>query len=289
MFLYSWQASVGLCVVALTAYLLRLLLQRWNHQRFLQQFPIAKIKNGDLKGTILEYSTKYPDSPWILPAKSPRIFLPNRVLNEIRFLPSDQVSLRKEVYKKLHGRYTSLGLDHPEGIAAIKLDLTANIGRMLPALQEESIYALNREFGNIGQEWTQVAVYPRLLQLAALVNGRMFVGLPLARDQDWIDLNIKYTLDVVSTVRAVGKIRPMFRRIQAPLLPEVKHLAAYKKRAEVILRPHIAATIEAKKEMDGKKDNDKLKFNLIAWMLDQMQGVDYQLLAGEQLFACKSA
>lgn len=135
----------------------------------------------------------------------------------------------------------------------------------------------------------QVAVYPKLLQLAALVNGRMFVGLPLARDQEWINLNIKYTLDVVNTVRAVGQIHPMLRRIRAPYLPEVKHLAEYKKRAEVILRPHITATIEAKKEISGKKDADRLKFNLIAWMMDQMQGVDYQLLAAEQLFACKCA
>jgi hypothetical protein len=285
--LRSWYVQLGLGIAAGAIYALSLFLRRRGQQKLLRELPVADVTNGDWKGAILQISTKYPDTPWLLPLSPPRVVLPNHVMDEIRFLPSDQVSLRKEVYKKMHGRYTDLGLDHPVGIAAIKNDLTNNVNRMLPLLQEESIYALNREFGHVGQNWTKISLYDNLLQLAALVNGRMFVGLPLCRDQDWIDLNIQYTLDLVHTVRAVEKIHPMIRRLKAPFLPEVRNLAAYKKRAAVMLKPRIADVVEAKEASGGKKDKERLTFNLIAWMLDQMQRPDYELLASEQIFACK--
>jgi hypothetical protein len=285
----SWQLQLGLGIVAVTAYIFSVLVRRRNRQKLLREIPIADVTSGDWKGAILKTSTKYPNTPWLLPSSwgEPRVILPNHVMDEIRFLPNDQVSLRKEVYKKMHGRYTDIGRDHPVGIAAIKTDLTNNVNRMLPLLQEECIYALNREFGHIDKEWSKVSLYGKLLQIAALVNGRMFVGLPLCREQPWINLNIQYTMDVVQTISALQKVHPMLRRIRAPFTTEVKKLAAHKKKATVMLRPHIEIVMKAKEAAGFKKDKERLTFNLIAWMLDQMQSPDYELLASEQIFGCK--
>jgi hypothetical protein len=209
-------------------------------------------------------------------------------MDEVRFLPDDQVSLRKEVYKKMHGRYTDLGMDHPVGIESIRGDLTANIGRMLPEMQEEAIYALKREFGHC-PGWKKVSIYENLLQLSALTNGRMFVGLPLSRDQGWIDLSIKYTLAMVSGIRAVEKCNPFLRSILAPWLPEIRSLPEYKRRAAKTLRPHIDAVLESRTVAhDSKGRLPKNQYNLISWMLNRMdttKKVDYELLASEQIFA----
>jgi hypothetical protein len=259
-----------------------------NRHRLLKNLPVADIKDGDWRQAILKMSTKYPDLPWILPTTPPRVILPNHVMDEIRFLPEDQVSLRKEVYAKMHGRYTDLGLDHPVGISAIKTDLTNNVGRMVPALQEETIHALNREFGTVGtKSWSKISLYDNLLQLSALVNGRMFVGLPLCRDKDWIEMTIKYTLDMVFGIRAVEAVPPVLRRYKAPFLPEIRNLAAYKKRATAMLKPHVDEAIKANKAAGGKKNKDNVKLNLITWMLNQMETPDYELLASEQIFAGK--
>jgi hypothetical protein len=267
--LESWRLQLGLVVFALIAYFLYSLVQHRNKRRQIQALPVADVISGDWRDAILRASSKYPDSPWILPTSPPRVILPNSVIDEVRFLPENQVSLRKEVYKKMHGRYTDLGTDHPVGISAIKTDLTNNVGRMLPALQDETIYALDREFGHIGHEqWTKISLYENLLQLSALVNGRMFVGLPLCRNQAWIDLTIKYTLDMVYGIRAVEKVHPMLRRLKAPFLQEIRNLATYKKRAAVMLRPHIDEVVEARKASGGKGDKENVKFNLISWMLN---------------------
>jgi hypothetical protein len=285
----SWQVQLGAGIFAAAAYLFYVLLQRSRNQKLLQDIPIADVSSGDWKRAILETSTKYPDTPWRLPSvnSEPRVILPNRVLDEIRFLPDTQVSLRKEVFQKMHGRWTDIGRDHPVGIAAIKSDLTNNVNRMLPLLQEECIFALNQQFNDLGEDWTRVSLYGKLLQINALVNGRMFVGLPLCREQEWIDLNIQYTMSVVQTIPAVSKIHPWLRRIKAPFLPQVKKLAAHKDHATRLLTPHIQNVIEAKEATGGKKDKERLTFNMISWLLDQMETPDFHLLASEQIFGCK--
>jgi hypothetical protein len=209
-------------------------------------------------------------------------------MDDVRFLPEDQVSLRKEVYAKMHGRYTDLGLDHPVGISAIKTDLTNDVGRMIPALQEETIYALNREFGTIGTKtWSKISLYDNLLQLSALVNGRVFVGLPLCRYKGWIEMTSKYTLDMGFSIRAVEAVRVVLRRYKEPFFPEIRNLAAFKKRATTMLKPHIDEAIKANKAAGGKKNRQNIKLNLVTWMLNQMETPDYELLASEQIFAGK--
>ena len=231
---------------------------------------------------------KYPVDPFILPTDPERIILPNHVMDEVRSLPEDKLSLRREVYYKMHGRYTDLGTDHPVGIGAIRTDLTNNIGRMLPEMQDECIYALEREIGR-APEWTKVSLYQKLLQLSALTNGRMFVGLPLSRNQDWIDMSIKYTMDMIHGIRAVQQIKPMLRPVLAPRLPEIKNLKDYNRRGAKILRPYIDAVLQARNWSDAKERPAKNQYNLISWMLNQMdlKKVDFELLASEQLFAGK--
>lgn len=191
----------------------------------------------------------------------------------------------------MHGRYTTLGTDHPIGIQAIRTDLTANIGRMLPELQEESAYALEREFGRIST-WTQMGVYDKLLQLSALVNGRMFVGLPLSRDQDWIDISIGYTMAMVQGIRAIQRTKPLLRPFVVPFLPEMKALRDLQRRAAKILRPHYEFIIGTHQGADTEKKPARNQYNLISWMLKQMDlqrtGTDFDHLVHEQLFAGKS-
>lgn len=218
----------------------------------------------------------------------PIVILPIHVMDEVRFLSEDQVSLRKEVYVKMHGKYTNLGTDHSVTINAIKTDLTSHIGRMLPEIQEESIYALQREIGRCPQ-WTKISLWSKLLQLSAQTNGRMFVGLPLCRDPAWIDLSLKYTVSMVDGIRSVEAIHPWLRPFLASRDPNIRMLAVNQNKAETFLRPYADKVLESLKNRASGKDVPENQYNLITWMLNQMdlKKVDYSLLAGEQLFTSK--
>lgn len=195
----------------------------------------------------------------------------------------------------MHGRYTTLGTDHPIGIQAIRTDLTNNIGVILPQLQEESAFALEREFAPAIKTamWQQLTIYDKLLQLSALVNGRMFVGLPLSRNQKWIDISLAYTMSMVQNIRRIQHIPSLLRPFVVPFTSEMRSLRRLQQDAARILRPHydeLLASLNAD-GTDTQKKTANRQYNLIHWMLNQMKiqnaRDDFDHLVHEQLFAGK--
>ena len=242
-----------------------------------------------------------------MPTSPPRIILPNSVIEEVRFLGEDQLSLRKEVYDRMQGRYTDMGKDHTEGIEAIKNDLTLNIARTFCDLQDEVKYAVGREIGECA-EWTPINIYSRSLQIGALASGRIFVGLPLCRDQEWVDKSISYAIDTMAGIRAVNAYSPLLRPFVAPFLPELRKLRSYKHRAAQMLRPKVEAAIASYLAFGHAKSTDNLsletgnseaasdangkQFNLISWMIGHSKDiprVQPEFIAKEQLFAAFGA
>lgn len=254
-------------------------------------FPPRKTRGSapQITNADMESNFKYPDEPFLLPSFHPRVILPNRVMDEVRKLPEDQLSLRKEIFNNMHGKYTELGAEHPLGVSAIKNDLTNNIGRMLPELQDETIFALEQHIGAT-PEWTQVFLYKKFMSISALINGRMFVGLPMSRNPDWIELCLKYTMDLIEVIKAVSItkffIGPLVHLV-APFLPQVRQLQHDKRCGSQILKPAIEAVAKAR-EQNAVGSSDSSQFNLTSWILNQMdvnENIDTEIVANEQLFA----
>lgn len=211
-------------------------------------------------------------------------------MDEVRKLPEDQLSLRKEVFNKMHGKYTELGAEHPLGVAAIKTDLTNNIGRMLPEMQDETIFALEQHIGP-APEWTQVFLYKKLLNVSALTNGRMFLGLPMSRNPEWIRVCLKYTMNVIDVIKAISIAKlvlgPLIPLV-APFLPQIRSLKDVKRRGAKTLKPAFDAVLQARKELDAAENPASNQYNLISWILKQMETdgkVDFEAMANELLFA----
>jgi cytochrome P450 len=179
------------------------------------------------------------------------------------------------------GRYTGLGIPNIETTEAIKIDLTRNISKVLSDLQDEMVYACDREIGEC-PKWTEVPVYDKALQLVALISGRTFVGLPLSRDKEWTDATINFTSDTLRAVRAIEKYHPLVRPLISRLLPEMKGLRAYREFAGEKLKPQVDAILTCRsKEANGHvpedlPDDDVVKsdFNMIHWTLNHLKDMN---------------
>lgn len=211
-------------------------------------------------------------------------------MDEVRHLPEDKLSLRQEIYNNMHGRYTELGAEHHLGVAAIKTDLTNNIGRMLPEIQEEASFAIEAEFGSV-PEWTETYLYKKLLHVSALTNGRMFVGLPLSRSSSWLEACLGYTNDLIGVVKAVS-ITKFFLGPLTPLvawcLPQVRRLKHDKVVGKCLLRPAIEEIKCMQRDTVPSQTPVSNRFNLIFWIMKQMdkgEAMDVDTIAEEQLFA----
>ena len=179
------------------------------------------------------------------------------------------------------GRYTGLGAPNTEIIQAVKVDLTRNIARVLSDIQDEMVYACDREIGEC-PEWTEVPVYDKILQIVALLSGRTFVGLPLSRDKEWTNPTINFTGDTLRAVRAIEKCHPLIRPRISHLLPEVKGLRAYREFAGEKLKPQVDAILTRRSEKANGHvpadllDDDIVKgdFNMIHWILNHLKDIN---------------
>ena len=127
---------------------------------------------------------QYPDTPFFMPTSPPTVMLPISMLDEIKNLPEKKASFNELLREVFAGRHTGFGDDRSELVAAVKIDLTRNIAGALDGLQDEIKYALDKEFGPC-HDWTSLELYGKLARIVALLSGRVFVGRPLSREEEW--------------------------------------------------------------------------------------------------------
>lgn len=152
-------------------------------------------------------------------------------------------------------------------------------------MQEEVKYGLDKEFGSF-PDWTRVTLLPRLMQLSALTNGRFFVG-PLCRDKDWITLSLGYSVDIMGAVKTLQTYNKFTRPLVAPFLPQLRRLEQQKATADKLLRPYVAAALDARTTETYVSKEASSGLHLISWMLnhvDTTKKIDTRYLAREQLF-----
>lgn len=221
---------------------------------------------------------QYPNDPFILPLPVPTVVLPNSMLEFTKNLTENTISMHEDAMKRMHGKYTGIGSDHPQAIAAVGNELTRNISRTLSELQNEVIYAFDTEVGECS-EWTEFPVYGKLLRIIALVAGRVFVGLPLCRDEKWINTTINYTVDAIEALQTIEKSPTFLRPLLVPFNKHLKRLLDYRTLASNMLAPQVNAIVaerelnpEMKKyktnTVDEDEDVEKNQFNMIHWIIN---------------------
>jgi len=222
---------------------------------------LGKKDDSDFTRTLLDGYRKYRDAPWILPLKPNYLILPARYIDEVKSLPNSKFSFDDEMYLRFAGRYSTLGvLTAPELIHSIRSDLTRSIGRVLEELQKESDFAITENIGAC-DEWTQVPLHMKMLRIVAHLSGRVFVGHPLCRNEEWIQATINYTVAAFGVQVAVLKYPKLIRPFIAPFLPQVKTVHRQFTTAERLLKPIIEERLAAMKEdTDAVLPEDAIQF-----------------------------
>lgn len=195
----------------------------------------------------------------------------------------------KDIRRIFSSKQTGIGTQGPEVFQAVKVDLTRHIASTLDDLQEEIRYGIDKEFGPCS-DWTKFRVYSKLTRIVALLSGRVFVGRPLSREEEWINATIMYTFYIQQVRAAINAYPEWARRIVAPFLPELKHLRRFRKRGGELLRPILDEQI--KKEgnekvlLEGEKDEQG---SMVGWIMKHMNKdsrYDQDALASNQM-ACE--
>ncbi|KAK7457143.1 hypothetical protein VKT23_010443 [Stygiomarasmius scandens] len=188
----------------------------------------------------------------------------SRLLDDMREASDEVLSADVFTEEVLQAWYTM----HPNVIKSsyhtdvIRTPLTRNIGPRLSDIYDE-VQAVMSEKIPPSNDWVEVTAQATALDIVVRTANRFFVGLPLCRDPDFCDLNIKFTSDVFYNSLIIN-LFPKF------LHPVVGRIFTSRKSSLRRMIKHLKPVIEERlrmREQFGKDWSDKPN-DFIQWCMD---------------------
>ncbi|KAK0448924.1 cytochrome P450 [Desarmillaria tabescens] len=189
-------------------------------------------------------------------------------INDIRKASPEQLSSKDAGAEILQIDYTigrRFNEDHYHA-DVVQSSLTRNIGACFADIQDE-IQAAFKDNVPMTEDWIEVPAYQTILPIVCRASNRMFVGLPLCRNRDYINFNINYAVNVITCAQIIRLFPSILRPIVGSIVTPRKHAA-------VKMEKFLGQTIRERLHQDdvhGKnwpgKPND-----LLSWLIDATNG-----------------
>ncbi|KAJ6505843.1 cytochrome P450 [Mycena vitilis] len=192
-----------------------------------------------------------------------------KLIKEVGNAPEHVISFSKGIEETIQAKLT-LGraiVENPYHHHTIRTNLTRNLHACFPDVRDEIVCAFNDVIQPHGSEWTLLPVLPTMMAIVARVSNRLFVGLPLCRDEAYLYNNIQHTIDVI---RSAGRIT-LFPAFLRPLVgPWISSKDKSFDRALKYAGPLIEDRLEKEREL-GPDWPDKPN-DFISWLLEIAEG-----------------
>lgn len=131
----------------------------------------------------------------------------------------DRVLSTKEAHRDtMHNYYQFFRLDDQFPIRIIHKHLARNLAGLIPAVQEEIHAAIDVTFGKDVENWKSINVWEAWLKIIPRVTNRILVGLPLCRNQAFLDGQVGFANDVVRNGLLLDLIPHIFEPLIAPFI-----------------------------------------------------------------------
>ncbi|KAI0322977.1 cytochrome P450 [Amylostereum chailletii] len=191
------------------------------------------------------------------------------LVEDIRKAPESVLSFEEAILDIVQTDYT-MGPEiqhNPYHVPIIRTQLTKNLAIVFPQMRDELVSAFTDAIPTVADEWVKVHATPAIQTIACRVTNRVFVGLPLCRNEDYQKLNIQFTVDVIIGARIINWFPKFLKPIAGRLFTRV-----HSQTRRVI--SHLGPIIEERQRMLDEHDDDwdgKPK-DLLTWIMDEARG-----------------
>jgi len=205
--------------------------------------------------------------------------LPMSLYKEVTETDESIISVNAEFYEKWLGPHTHVGTDQGFLYDAIRGELTKNIGELLPAMQDESRFAWADVLQSKGfsentdkaDGWQALPAYDSVVEILTHIDGRVFLGLPLARDPEWLHSAKWFTLDVVAAQGQASRYNALVRYWFAGLLAPVRRVHQHFATTRRWMAPLIAEGLRADADLEKRAVMEsEARGTWVNWMLRNM-------------------
>ncbi|PBK90697.1 cytochrome P450 [Armillaria gallica] len=154
----------------------------------------------------------------------------------------------------------------PYHLDVVRGALTRNIASCFPDVQDE-IKAAFKDNIPMTEDWVEIPAYETILQIVCRASNRMFVGLPLCRNREYIKLNINCTIEIFAFARIIDMLPTVLKMILSPIFtPRRQATAKTEKFLGDTIRERMHQQDVYGKDWPGKPND------LVSWLLDITYG-----------------
>ncbi|KAI0962094.1 hypothetical protein AcV7_001014 [Taiwanofungus camphoratus] len=274
--LYAWVAIVCLLYVVYKRTDPLRLIPAIGHSAPLLSYVGAYQYFRNARVMLQEGYEKYKGSTFKIPLLDQWVVVVNgtKMNEELRKVPDDQMSFLGAAEELAQTKYTiaPLLVAHPIHITVIRGPLTRNLASLLPDVVDEIDFAFKQLIPVQGDEWLSVPALPIMREIVSRASNRIFVGLPICRDPEYIKTAIDFTIDVM-------KGRTILSIIPRTLKPLVGRFLPWPRRAfdriSVPLKPVVEERLRRLNE-HGKDWPDKPN-DMLMWLIEEARNVGQSL------------
>ncbi|EIW83582.1 cytochrome P450 [Coniophora puteana RWD-64-598 SS2] len=193
------------------------------------------------------------------------------LLKEVGRAPDDSLSFFEAANQDFKLEHTMAHRSHHTHlhVPVIQNRLTRNLARLFTDIREEIVAAFNDGLGLQGNDWKAIPAHDMAANVVARTSNRVFVGLPYCRDPEYIDLCIRFTLDIAKAAITIK----LFPKILSPLVARYLTNAHNNlQHAHKLLGPMIEERLRLEAELGDEwteKPND-----LLSWCIDESKGIE---------------
>jgi len=187
------------------------------------------------------------------------------LIDEMRQAKSDEISIVASNVEELQTEYTmGMGVDDSTyHVVVVGSIMTRNLTVKFDEVYDEIVKSFQELIPANETEWLAIPALKTMQTIVGRTSNRLFLGLPICRNSEWIALNIQFAIDIFlagATVNAFPRfLHPLVGRLLAPTAKAL-HTAKKFLKDEVVQRLEMDA--EHGKKYDGRPND------LISWLLD---------------------
>ncbi|KAE9389795.1 cytochrome P450 [Gymnopus androsaceus JB14] len=162
---------------------------------------------------------KYPSGVYKIALLDNWVVIANgrTMIEDIKKASDTQLDMREAGADVLQVEYTlnkQLILD-PYHVAIVRTPMTRNIATRFAEVRDETVAAF-ADLIPAQEDWVKIPAYTTSFQIVGRTANRFFVGLPLCRDPDWLDLNMHFAVNVFLSAQIInlfpGFLKPIAGR-----------------------------------------------------------------------------
>ncbi|KAH0422023.1 hypothetical protein CcaCcLH18_13060 [Colletotrichum camelliae] len=166
------------------------------------------------------------------------VMIPLHHCDDLRKMPDDTVNNVPLLEALCETRWTDYHPINPLLLNVIKSNLTPSLAKVAVTLSGHIQRTVLDSLGSC-TEWTEVVLYDKLLNMVAIISGRIFIGPELCHKKEYLEASTMFVIDLFTAAAKIKRWPKSLRFIGKHYIPEIKKLAEHRRRAAQVLVPVI--------------------------------------------------